>query len=122
MPVRGPSHFLEAMNSPALGAAGGRFFAPAAAPPPFAAAAPPLRGVDCGVFFAGVPALVGGDAERAGDPVRAGDFPRATAAAAGILKSLVQAIRCTEEYRGVTPLFQAATKNCDHHVAAPLNK
>ena len=75
MPVRGPSHFLDAMNSPGLGADGGRFLPAAAAAPPPPLAAAPLSGVPAGAFFAGVPLpFVGGEAERAaGDVERAGE-------------------------------------------------
>ena len=87
MPVRGPSNFFAATNSPGFGADGGRFFAPA--PPP---------AFDSGgaVFLTVVPLPLSGEAapdfvgvaDRAGLAPRTGDGLRATAFAGEALTML----------------------------------
>ena len=77
MPVRGPSHFLEAMNSPGFGADGGRLWVDAFDAAPVAFPGWPPIGFAAGAFFPGVPEappLTGGETERAaGETDRDGD-------------------------------------------------
>lgn len=78
--MRDPSHLLDAMNSPGLGADGGRLPPTGGLPDALTGGKPEDDGPPAlaGAFLAGVPPpLTGGDAERAaGDTERAGDAER----------------------------------------------